>query len=69
MIAHGFTIEQMVELVNAGLGTAKAERVVAGNRTRSCTAADHRRRGARTLAGHDAHFTRMYHTPSSTDLD
>jgi hypothetical protein len=33
MLAHGFTIEQMVELVNAGLGTAKPERVVAGNRT------------------------------------
>jgi hypothetical protein len=32
MVAHGFTIEQMVELVRAGLGTAKAERVVAGSR-------------------------------------
>jgi hypothetical protein len=33
MIAHGFTISQMVELVRAGLATAKAERVVAGRRT------------------------------------
>jgi hypothetical protein len=33
MIAHGFTIEQMVELVRAGLATATAERVVAGGRT------------------------------------
>jgi hypothetical protein len=70
MLAHGFTIEQMVELVNAGLGTAKAERVVAGNRTIEVA----RLRitdggGARALAGHDAHFTRMYHTPSSTDPD
>jgi hypothetical protein len=33
MLAHGFTVEQMVELVRAGLATAKAERVVAGGRT------------------------------------
>jgi hypothetical protein len=33
MIAHGFTVAQMVELVRAGLATAKAERVVAGRRT------------------------------------
>jgi hypothetical protein len=30
MPAHGFTTEQMVELVRAGLATAMAERVVAG---------------------------------------
>ena len=33
MRAHGFTIEQMVELVRAGLTTATAERMVAGNKT------------------------------------
>jgi hypothetical protein len=33
MLAHGFTIAQMVELVRAGLATATAERVVAGKRT------------------------------------
>jgi hypothetical protein len=33
MLAHGFTIEQMVDLVRAGLATATAERVVAGRRT------------------------------------
>jgi hypothetical protein len=33
MRAHGFTVEQMVELVRAGLASATAERVVAGNRT------------------------------------
>ena len=32
MIAHGFTVEQMVELVRAGLATATAERVMAGKR-------------------------------------
>jgi hypothetical protein len=30
MLAHGFTIPQMVELVRAGLATTTAERVVAG---------------------------------------
>jgi hypothetical protein len=33
MLAHGFTIEQMVELIRAGLATAKAERAVAGGKT------------------------------------
>ena len=33
MLAHGFTIAQMVELVNAGLASATAERVVAGGKT------------------------------------
>jgi hypothetical protein len=32
LIAHGFTIPQMVELVRAGLATAMAERVVAGGK-------------------------------------
>jgi hypothetical protein len=32
MLAHGFSFEQMVELVRAGLATATAERVVAGSR-------------------------------------
>jgi hypothetical protein len=33
MRAHGFTVEQMVELVRTGLATATAERVVVGGRT------------------------------------
>lgn len=33
MPAHGFTIEQMVELIRAGLATAQTERIVAGPRT------------------------------------
>ena len=32
MVAHGFTIADMVELVRAGLASATAERVVAGSR-------------------------------------
>ena len=30
MLAHGFTVEQMVELVRAGLATATPQRVKAG---------------------------------------
>jgi hypothetical protein len=32
-VAHGLTIDLLVELVRAGLATAKTERVVAGGRT------------------------------------
>jgi hypothetical protein len=32
VLAHGFTVPQMVELMRAGLATATAERVVAGGR-------------------------------------
>jgi len=30
MLAHGFSIDMMVELISAGLATAKPERIVAG---------------------------------------
>jgi hypothetical protein len=33
LVAHGFTIDFLVELIRAGLATAKAERVVAGGRS------------------------------------
>jgi hypothetical protein len=33
MLAHGFTVKLLVELVNAGMVTATAERMVAGGRT------------------------------------
>ena len=33
MLAHGFTVEQMVDLCVAGLVTATPERIVAGGRT------------------------------------
>lgn len=32
LVAHGFTVEQMVELIRAGLATAKTGRVMAGAR-------------------------------------
>jgi hypothetical protein len=32
LLAHGFSVPQMVEIINAGLATATAERVVAGSR-------------------------------------
>jgi hypothetical protein len=32
MLAHGFTIPQVVQLVRAGLATATAERVIVDNR-------------------------------------
>ena len=32
LIAHGFTVEQMVELVRIGHATAQTERVIAGGR-------------------------------------
>jgi hypothetical protein len=32
MLAHGFTVEQMVALIQAGLATVTTERVVAGTR-------------------------------------
>jgi hypothetical protein len=32
LLAHGFTMDMLVELVRAGLATATAERVVAGGR-------------------------------------
>jgi len=47
MIAHGFTIEQMVALVHAGLATATAERVVAGRRRSKSRGCASPRRGGR----------------------
>jgi hypothetical protein len=32
MLAHGFTVEQLVELVRSGLASATPERVVAGRK-------------------------------------
>jgi hypothetical protein len=32
LIAHGFTVEQMVELVRTGHATAQTERVITGGR-------------------------------------
>jgi hypothetical protein len=42
MLAHGFTIDLLVELVRAGLATAKAERVLAAGRAVEVATEDHR---------------------------
>jgi hypothetical protein len=43
MLAHGFTVEQMVEIIRAGLATAQTERVVARRaHVRNCAVEDHR---------------------------
>jgi hypothetical protein len=49
---YGFTIEQLVELVRAGLATAaKAERVVAGRRTLEVASVRITEAGCRVLKG------------------
>jgi hypothetical protein len=50
MLAHGFTIPQMVELVRAGLATATAERVRAGRHTMEIARVRITERGRRMLA-------------------
>jgi hypothetical protein len=37
MIAHGFTVQQMVALVRAGLASAHSQRMVAGNKPTDIT--------------------------------
>jgi hypothetical protein len=51
MVAHGFTIPQMVEFVHAGLATATAERVVAGKRNLEVARVRITAAGRRALAG------------------
>jgi hypothetical protein len=51
MLAHGFTIAQMVELVRAGLATASAERVRAGSKTIEVARVRITEAGQRVLAG------------------
>ena len=50
MLAHGFTIDMMVELVRVGLATAHAERVVAGSRKMEVTTLRITDAGRRVLA-------------------
>jgi hypothetical protein len=49
MLAHGFTIEQMVELVRTGLASAHAERVVAGGKMMEITVVRITQAGRRAL--------------------
>jgi hypothetical protein len=51
MLAHGFTSEQMVELIRAGLATATTERVAAGTREMEVTKLRIMEAGRRALAG------------------
>jgi hypothetical protein len=51
MLAHGFTVEQMVELVRAGLATTVAERVVAGSHSIEVARVRIIEEGRRALAG------------------
>jgi hypothetical protein len=51
MLAHGFTVAQMVDLVRAGLATATAERMIAGGRTIEVTRVRIGEAGRRALAG------------------
>jgi hypothetical protein len=51
MLAHGFTIPQMVELVHAGLAMATGERVVAGRKTIEVTRVRITEAGRQALRG------------------
>ena len=51
MIAHGFTVPQMVELVRSGLASATPERVVVGNRAMQITRLRITDAGRKALAG------------------
>ena len=50
-LAYGFTIEQMVELIRAGLPTAHTERVVAAGRTVEVARVSITEAGRQALAG------------------
>ena len=51
MLAHGFTIDQMVELVRAGLASAHAERMVAGSKAIEVARVKITEAGRRALGG------------------
>jgi hypothetical protein len=50
MLAHGFSIDMMVELVRAGLASATADRMVAGNKTMETARVRITEAGQRALA-------------------
>jgi hypothetical protein len=51
LVAHGFTVEQMVALVRAGLATATPQRVTAGRRKMEVPVLRITDAGRKTLAG------------------
>ena len=50
MAAHGFTVEQLIELVRSGLASATPERVVVGKRAMQITRVRITEAGRRALA-------------------
>jgi hypothetical protein len=50
LLAHGLTVETLVDLIRAGLATAKAERVMAGGRAIEVARARITEAGRRALA-------------------
>jgi hypothetical protein len=54
MLAHGFMVEQMVELVHAGLASATAERVVAAGDRGEVAGVRITEAGRRAMADMDA---------------
>jgi hypothetical protein len=50
MLAHGFTVDMLVEIINTGLASASTERVVAGGRTMQVTRVRITEAGRRALA-------------------
>jgi len=50
MLAHGFTVEQLVGLVRSGLASATPERVLAGKRATEVTTVRITEAGRRALA-------------------
>jgi hypothetical protein len=53
MLAHGFSIDMMVELIKAGLATAQTERIVAGDYRGERARLRITEAGRRALAGND----------------
>jgi hypothetical protein len=51
MLAHGFTVALMVELIRAGLATATPERVVGGGETVEIARVRITEAGRQTLSG------------------
>ncbi len=50
LLAHGFTVDMLADLIRAGLATAKTERLVAGGRPMEVTRVRITGAGRRTLA-------------------
>jgi len=50
LLAHGFTVDMLADLIRAGLATGKTERVVAGGRSMEVTRVRITGAGRRTLA-------------------